>query len=104
MTSIRRKTAPLAAVFASLMVLALAPADAQEAGGAVRAAPSLPAATTHCRFSLLCDGRERIRLSNAPSDSRTGGTPQTSARTPGGPPDDANGGLTFELPSAHVFH
>lgn len=43
--------------------------------------------------------RARIRSSNGPGDGRTGGTPETSARTPGGPPDDVNAGLTFALPN-----
>ena len=42
-------------------------------------------------------------MSNRPSDGRTGGTPETSARVPGGPPDDANAGLTFVIPDAHLF-
>jgi hypothetical protein len=42
-------------------------------------------------------------LYNRPSDGRTGGTPETSARVPGGPPDDVNTGLTFVIPNANIF-
>jgi hypothetical protein len=44
-----------------------------------------------------------MQMSNRPSDGRTGGTPETSARVPGGPPDDVNAGLTFAIPSLNVF-
>jgi hypothetical protein len=45
----------------------------------------------------------RVRMSNRPSDGRTGGTPETSARVPGGPPDDVDTGLTYVIPSAHLL-
>ena len=47
--------------------------------------------------------RHGMRMSNRPNDGRTGGTPQTSARVPGGPPDDVNTGLTFAIPSVNAF-
>ena len=99
----------LAAFVASFILIAPALASAQGAGDDATSPPAAhPVAVVNphgrCLFNLPCaGGRERIRLSNAPSDSRTGGTPETAARTPGGPPDDANAGLTFELPDAHVF-
>jgi|BarGraIncu00222A_1022003.scaffolds.fasta_scaffold139927_1 hypothetical protein len=68
------------------------------AGIEVRTAPASPASDKACA-AKTCGSRSRIRSSNGPSDGRTGGTSETSARTPGGPPDDVNAGLTFALPS-----
>jgi hypothetical protein len=66
------------------------------AGIEIQTAPVPPAHDTACT-TRAC--RSRTRASNGPSDGRTGGTPETSARTPGGPPDDVSAGLTLALPS-----
>jgi len=68
-------------------------------------ASSAPAGTHRdgCAMSPQAPRRTGMRMSNRPSDGRTGGTPETSARVPGGPPDDANAGLTFVVPDAHLF-
>ena len=77
-------------------VLADTPEPNRGAGIEIKAAP-VPLAADKVCTGTAC--RSRIRSSNRPSDGRTGGTPETSARTPGGPPDDVNAGLTFALPS-----
>ncbi len=80
-------------------VFADTPEPNRGAGIEVKAAPASPATDMACWPQGACGPRSRIRSSNGPSDGRTGGTPETSARTPGGPPDDVNAGLTFALPS-----
>ncbi len=76
-----------------------APEPNPGAGIEVEAAPASPATDEACWPKGAFGSRSRIRSSNGPSDGRTGGTPETSARTPGGPPDDVNAGLTLALPS-----
>ena len=77
-------------------VFADTPEPNRGAGIEVKTAPATAAPDKACA-GRAC--RWRILSSNGPSDGRTGGTPEISARTPGGPPDDANAGLTFALPS-----
>ena len=74
------------------------PCATQTPSGAASGAPDQP-----CENSRRAPARVGIRLFNRPSDGRTGGTPETSARTPGGPPDDVNTGLTFVIPNANIF-
>jgi hypothetical protein len=102
--SITARSLSIAALATTLSLAAAGPASAQgtaggsataATAGASQAAPSGATRKAMKRRAL----RPRVNSANKPTDGRTGGTPTTSARTPGGPPDDVNTGLTIPIPS-----
>ena len=106
----KRAASRIVCVCSTLAVVLFSSASAL--GASERSATPCTAQTRGDGSTATRDGCERsaralpypgMRMSNRPSDGRTGGTPETSARVPGGPPDDVNTGLSFAIPSIKVF-
>jgi hypothetical protein len=93
----------------SLVSLALAAFAVVSSGAAVAQSTPPPASGNPAAVAAAASSpaskpaqRKRVRRMHKPivvAPGVTGGTPETSARTPGGPPLDTPNGLTVPIPS-----
>lgn len=92
----------LSSVLGALAVVTSGAAVAQGVPPASSGGPAAAMATASAPASKAAQ-RKRVRRLHKPVPAVmpgvTGGTPETSARTPGGPPLDVPNGLTVPIPS-----